>query len=198
MSSLLEKYKNGESIGYENYEKETLNNLKFQLDAIEDVVLEKCELKNVSFRDLYMGKVTFKNCVLTNCYFMNVNASHVIFEDCKLTDVVFDEGKISHFKMIDSLVQFCTFSKEIIVDSQFVSRFISCTFEGVSLTSCDFQTSYFSELRIQALNCDGVKLDKAKLDTIIGDIMSLKGATLSMTQALDIVMGIGIEIAELS
>lgn len=198
MSSLLEKYKEDETVSFDEYQEESLANLNFEFDSIEEVVLEKCSLDHVVFRDLYMKKVTFKNCTLTNCYFMNINASEITFLDSKLTDVVFDEGKVRKLEIIDSLIQFCTFSVFSILEGKMNSRFIDTAFSGVSLSKCDFLESYFEEWKITKLDCEEVDLSRCKLNSIKGDISSLKGATLSMEQAFDIISAMGIIIKELA
>lgn len=198
MNSLLKKYKEDEIISYDEYQEEVLTNLNFEFDSIEEVVLEKCSLDHVVFRDLYMKKVIFKNCTLTNCYFMNVTASEITFLDSKLTDVVFDEGKIRKLEITDSLIQFSTFSTFSIQEGKMNSRFIDTTFSNVSLSKCDFLESFFEEWKITKLDCEEVNLSKCKLNSIKGDISSLKGVTLSMEQAFDIISAMGIIIKELA
>lgn len=197
MSKLIDKYNNDETISYDTYENEILHNLKFNLESIEEVNFLKCKFENVSFRDLYLGKTTFTNCEFTNCYFMNINLNYITFKDCKLTDVVFENGKATFLNIIDSVVQYSNFLFKSLVKGTFTSKFISCAWRNMSLTGCDFSTSEFKDLELDTLICDDVDFSNCKIANIIGDINNLKGATISMAQALNFILSMGIEIKEL-
>lgn len=195
MSKLIDRYNLDEPINDDNYENEILINLKFNLESIENITFTKCKFTNVTFNDLYMGSVTFDSCEFTNCYFLNTTLNKVDFKDSKLTDVVFDKGKAFHLKMLDSVIQYCHISFAEINDGMFNSRFISCYFD-VNLTGCDFRASEFIDWQINKMLCEKVYFDKCKIQNIIGDIKHFKGATLSMTQAFDLLVGMGIDIKE--
>lgn len=197
MSKLIDKYNNDEVISYDTYENDFLYNLKFNLESIEEVDFIKCKFENVSFRDLYLGKTTFINCEFTNCYFINVNLNYITFKDCKLTDVVFENGKATFLNVIDSVVQYCNFSLKSITKGVFTSKFTSCSYHYISLMGCDFATSEFNDLELDNLICNDVHFNNCKISNIIGDINNLKGATISMDQALNFILAMGIEIKEL-
>lgn len=197
MSKLLDKYDNDESISYDSYELENICNLKFNLDNIEKVNFTKCKFENVIFEDLYFGKIIFQNCEFMNCDFINVNFNEITFKDSKLTNVFFDKGKAVNLEIVDSIVQYCHFSLLSVINGKFSSRFSSCFFEG-TLSKCDFATSEFIDWKIENLNCDQVFLDKCKIESVEGDLNNFKGATISMAQALDFIIEIGIEIKEIS
>lgn len=193
---LIEKYNEDESISFDTYLDEELTNLTFKLDSIEEVTFQKCKFQHVVFRDLYMEQITFLNCEFVNCYFIHVSAKNIHFVDSKLTDVVFDDGKIRDLKIDDSFLQFCSFSKMKLNDVAVNARLLSVTFEALELSSCNFSTSSFEDFKVVELDCENVLFQNAKFISITGDITSFKGATLSMEQAIDLVIGMGIQIKE--
>lgn len=176
---------------------QTFQNEDFTHIRMDGVIFRQCVFENVDFSDCDWMDCLFERCSFIQCKCENGSLRRVVFDSCRQSGMSFyqSSGKDVYWK--ECLLQYADFSQCALK----VTRFEHCiatgaSFYHVSLVQCDFKNNDlsncdFAETSLREIHLASNNIQQARLS-----IPLLKGACVSISQAMAIVRSQGILVVE--
>ncbi len=179
-------------------EKETdYSGKDFSDGIIRDSSFSSVRFNCADFSNSVITDTVFDSCDFSNADFSSSSLLRVRFTHCKLTGTVFYSSRLRKTIVESSAGRYVSFDKSaledvVITDSDFPdSSFASLIHKKLELSSCNLSRSDFRQTSLASVNLTSSSLSAISLSE---GYKELKGAKIDVSQALDIVKGLGVEL----
>lgn len=181
-----------------------LYNKKFtdvSFDKIDNISIENSVFINCKFSD------SIKRSVFFNCSFENCEMSNILISDCGIHKSLFKDSHMIGISIADTKLKTCKFQgnnmklANIFVSNKPIENCVfsdndltGASFEETEIIDSDFEYNNMCELQVRKSCFREIDLSSNKLNGIMSDADSIRGAIVSMEQAIDFINILGLKI----